>query len=92
MLPEKTKDFLDTQFNKKKPERNHLTFTQKAALHNRMIKILRSHNCHHSDSTADKLQATLDGMTGVKYNGWEACRKELAYQQAKFQLKKEGVL
>ncbi|EKO3796943.1 hypothetical protein P0F38_003016 [Vibrio metschnikovii] len=92
MSPEELKNHLDTHFNRKRPERKRLTFTQKVALHNRMIDILRKHNCHHSDSAADKLQATLDGMTGIKYNGWEACRKELAYQQAKFQLKKEGVL
>lgn len=81
---------LDIHFRGEKPRR--LTFTQKAALHNRMIDILRKFDCEHSQSAADKLQATLKGMKGVKYNGWEACRKELAYEQAKFQLEKEGVL
>ncbi|EGR0411285.1 hypothetical protein ACEOXO_000200 [Vibrio cholerae] len=81
---------LDIHFRGEKPRR--LTFTQKAALHNRMIDILRKFDCEHSQSAADKLQATLKGMKGVKYTGWEACRKELAYEQAKFQLEKEGVL
>lgn len=81
---------LDIHFRGEKPKR--LSFTQKAALHNRMIEILRGFNCEHSQSAADKLQATLKGMTGIKYNGWEACRKELAYEQAKFQLENEGVL
>ncbi|EIF8948407.1 hypothetical protein ACT7PS_000231 [Vibrio cholerae] len=81
---------LDIHFRGEKPKR--LSFTQKAALHNRMIEILKGFNCEHSQSAADKLQATLKGMKGVRYSGWEACRKELAYEQAKFQLEKEGVL
>lgn len=81
---------LDIHFRGEKPKR--LSFTQKAALHHRMIKILKGFNCEHSQSAADKLQATLKGMKGVKYTGWEAGRKELAYEQAKYQLENEGVL
>ncbi|WP_246749708.1 hypothetical protein, partial [Vibrio cholerae] len=81
---------LDIHFRGEKPKR--LSFTQKAALHHRMIKILKGFNCEHSQSAANKLQATLKGMTGIKYTGWEACRKELAFEKAKFQLEKEGVL
>ncbi|NAR20894.1 hypothetical protein [Vibrio cholerae] len=62
---------LDIHFRGEKPKR--LSFTQKAALHNRMINILRKFDCEHSQSAADKLQATLKGMTGIKYTGWEAC-------------------
>lgn len=86
-----TQDTLDIHFRgEKKPRR--LSFTQKAALHNRMIEILRGFDCEHSQSAADKLQATLKGLKGVRYTGWEACRKEVAYEKAKFQLEQEGVL
>lgn len=73
-------------------QHKRLAFTQKIAIHHRMVDILRKSNSEYSQSAADKLEATLNGMTGIKYNGWEAGRKEAAYEQALFQLDKEGVL
>lgn len=69
-----------------------LSFTQKVIIHKRMICILRQSKSSHSQSAADKLEATLNGVDGVLYSGAEKGRKEAAYWQALFQLQQEGEL
>ncbi|ELS8947833.1 hypothetical protein ACE34P_002871 [Vibrio fluvialis] len=71
---------------------NRLSFTQKVLLHKRMVELLRQSKSEHSLSAADKLEATLNGMQGITYSGMEAGRKEAAYEQARFQLEKEGAI
>ncbi|WP_277206859.1 hypothetical protein [Vibrio misgurnus] len=69
-----------------------MSFTQKIALHKRMIDILLSSDTEPSQTAAEKLKATLEGMQGIKYSAAETVRKEIAFEMAKHQLIKEGVL
>ncbi|WP_421270283.1 hypothetical protein [Aeromonas veronii] len=68
---------------------NKMKFLTKVKIQRRMQQLLIAEGNPVSLSVADKLEATLNGYSGVTYTGQEAGRRERAYVIARHQIEAE---